>query len=217
MLTHYANKKTDGIRQPDENYAREILQLFSIGLWELNIDGSYKMDIEGNRISTYNNDDIYQMARVFTGLTRPDKKEHEYYSDWDPVNMSANYNSFNDLNSNTDEFPRGVPSRLKHHCPWVEPGTKKVLQKEDGSYHIDIPAYTGDIDFNQSGRGDNELKKGREFTKYAQNMITTVCEALVNHPNTAPFVCKNLIIQTTTANPSPEYVARVAMVFRMMV
>ncbi len=53
---------------PDENYAREVMQLFSIGLWELNNDGTQKTDGMGNPIPTYDNQDITELARVFTGL-----------------------------------------------------------------------------------------------------------------------------------------------------
>ena len=53
---------------PDENYAREVMQLFTIGLWELNKDGSLKKDSSGNPIPTYDNSDIEEFARVFTGL-----------------------------------------------------------------------------------------------------------------------------------------------------
>lgn len=54
---------------PDENYAREIMQLFSIGLYELNIDGSEKKDANGMSIPTYTNNDIVNLAKVFTGLS----------------------------------------------------------------------------------------------------------------------------------------------------
>lgn len=53
---------------PDENYAREIMQLFSIGLYELNPDGTRKTDIDGNWIPTYDQSDIRELAKVFTGL-----------------------------------------------------------------------------------------------------------------------------------------------------
>ena len=53
---------------PDENYAREIMQLFSIGLYELNQDGTRKQDADGDDIPTYDNDDIKELAKVFTGL-----------------------------------------------------------------------------------------------------------------------------------------------------
>lgn len=55
-------------RFPDENYAREIMQLFSIGLFELNPDGSQKL-FNGQPIPTYNNAAIIEFAKVFTGLT----------------------------------------------------------------------------------------------------------------------------------------------------
>jgi uncharacterized protein (DUF1800 family) len=57
---------------PDENYAREIMQLFSIGLFELNQDGTEKKDVEGNSIPTYDNNDIAGLAKVFTGLSWQD-------------------------------------------------------------------------------------------------------------------------------------------------
>jgi uncharacterized protein (DUF1800 family) len=53
---------------PDENYAREIMQLFTIGLYELNPDGSRKTDSLGNWIPTYTQNDIKELAKVFTGL-----------------------------------------------------------------------------------------------------------------------------------------------------
>ena len=70
-LTYRGNRKGDPSRgrMPDENYAREILQLFSIGLIELNMDGSPKLDAQGQQIETYSNADIEGLARVFTGLS----------------------------------------------------------------------------------------------------------------------------------------------------
>ncbi len=69
-LTHLNNPRaipSENIH-PDENYAREIMQLFTIGLYELNQDGTYKLDAEGKEIPTYDNDDIKELAKVFTGL-----------------------------------------------------------------------------------------------------------------------------------------------------
>ena len=69
-LTYLRNRKANDKtgRMPDENYAREIMQLFTIGLVELNMDGSAKLE-NGNTIETYSNDDIMGLARVFTGLS----------------------------------------------------------------------------------------------------------------------------------------------------
>jgi uncharacterized protein (DUF1800 family) len=69
-LSHVGNQKADPSinRFPDENYAREVMQLFTIGLWELNPDGTRKTNGQGQHVPTYNNGEITQMARVFTGL-----------------------------------------------------------------------------------------------------------------------------------------------------
>ncbi|MEM0895849.1 MAG: DUF1800 family protein [Verrucomicrobiota bacterium] len=71
FLSHVKNRPTDLPNNifPDENYAREVMQLFSIGLFELNQDGTRKKDAQGNDIPTYDNTDITNFAKVFTGLT----------------------------------------------------------------------------------------------------------------------------------------------------
>jgi uncharacterized protein (DUF1800 family) len=64
-LTSLANRGDNG-RAPDENYAREVMQLFSIGLFELNMDGTQKV-VNGAPVETYGMDDIRGLAKVFTG------------------------------------------------------------------------------------------------------------------------------------------------------
>ena len=68
-LSHLRNRKEDAAtgRMPDENFAREVMQLFSIGLYELNLDGSLKRDANGKPIETYTNTDVMALAKVFTG------------------------------------------------------------------------------------------------------------------------------------------------------
>ncbi len=53
----------------NENYAREIMQLFSIGLFDLNLDGTYKKDAAGNLIASYSQTTVEHLSRVFTGWT----------------------------------------------------------------------------------------------------------------------------------------------------
>ena len=69
-LSHLNNPKAipEENVHPDENYAREIMQLFTIGLYELNNDGTHQLDGQGNSIPTYDNADIKEMAKIFTGL-----------------------------------------------------------------------------------------------------------------------------------------------------
>lgn len=72
-LTHISNQKErydeNGqlVQAPDENFAREVMQLFTIGLEMLNIDGTPVLDAQGKPIPTYTNDDVIGLARVFTG------------------------------------------------------------------------------------------------------------------------------------------------------
>ncbi len=67
-LTSLGNRKADlaSGRVPDENYAREVMQLFSIGLWELNADGTQRL-ANGVPVETYTPADIAGLAKVFTG------------------------------------------------------------------------------------------------------------------------------------------------------
>lgn len=67
-LTFLGNEKHNPVTgsNPDENYARELLQLFTIGLRELNLDGTLKL-INGLVVETYKQNDISQLARIFTG------------------------------------------------------------------------------------------------------------------------------------------------------
>lgn len=69
-LSHLKNQKEDPAkgRVPDENFAREVMQLFSIGLYELNIDGTLKLR-DGKPIESYDNEDITGLAKVFTGFS----------------------------------------------------------------------------------------------------------------------------------------------------
>ena len=87
-LSHVANRKSDPAanRFPDENFAREVMQLFSIGLFELNLDGSQKLDGQGQPIPTYTNSDITEMAKIFTGLTWAPEFSDEPVSFGDPTN-----------------------------------------------------------------------------------------------------------------------------------
>ncbi|MDF1695100.1 MAG: DUF1800 family protein [Saprospiraceae bacterium] len=69
-LSHLNNAKEnpEANTSPDENYAREIMQLFTIGLYELNPDGTRVLDGSGDPIPTYDQNDIQEFAKVFTGL-----------------------------------------------------------------------------------------------------------------------------------------------------
>lgn len=61
----------DSSAQPDENFAREVMQLFTIGATRLNGDGTFQLDLNGNPIPAYTQEDVRSVARAVTGLTYP--------------------------------------------------------------------------------------------------------------------------------------------------
>ena len=100
-LTSLRNQKESGTRVPDENYAREVMQLFTIGLYQLNLDGSYVMS-NGKPLETYTNADITGLAKVFTGWSwaGPDKSNTRFYGgsadpnrDWMPMQSYPSFHS----------------------------------------------------------------------------------------------------------------------------
>lgn len=182
-LSHLENEKENPAigRFPDENYAREIMQLFSIGLWELNLDGTRKLGINGQPIPTYSNDDITSLARVFTGVN------------YESSTFGGGWRDDGDSNGNYMITPMKL---FASHHDFTE---KRVPIGVDGNgnrlYHT-IPANPG---------GSNAD---------AMAEVETVVAQLVRHPNTAPFICRQLIQFLVTSNPSPEYVQRVATIFQ---
>lgn len=91
-LTYVNNQKADPKtgRMPDENYARELLQLFTIGLVELNRDGTPRL-VNGNPVETYDNDDIVGLARVFTGFVLKGDEAGPPTADavWSPMEIDS--------------------------------------------------------------------------------------------------------------------------------
>lgn len=83
-LSHMRNLKEDTStgRLPNENYAREMLQLFSIGIYQLNADGSNKLDANGATIPAFTSADVQGLARVFTGWSwaGADKTDQRFWN-----------------------------------------------------------------------------------------------------------------------------------------
>jgi uncharacterized protein (DUF1800 family) len=65
------SRRATSTSSPNENYARELLQLFSIGLWQLNQDGTAVLDAAGQPLPSYTQTDIKEFARALTGWTYP--------------------------------------------------------------------------------------------------------------------------------------------------
>lgn len=90
----------EGIR-PDENYAREVLQLFTIGVHELNIDGTEKLDANLQPIPTYDQKTIEEFAKVFTGWGYSDIEWDGWFSDSDHTLPLKAYEEYHDTSEKT--------------------------------------------------------------------------------------------------------------------
>jgi uncharacterized protein (DUF1800 family) len=188
-LSHFKNQKANPAANlyPDENYAREILQLFSIGLWELNADGTRRLDALGNPIPTYGNAQITEFARVFTGFS------------W-----------ARDINRNGDTGAVVVSTATSFDTygwgDYLNP--MKMFDDRHDFAAKQLLAYPGAV--------NGGLLAARADTATAAEGLLNLDFALdniFNHPNVPPFIARRLIQQLVSSNPSPAYVQRVATAF----
>ncbi|CAA6808402.1 MAG: FIG01201902: hypothetical protein [uncultured Sulfurovum sp.] len=117
-LTYIGNQKTNEEKgtAPDENYAREIMQLFTIGLKELTIDGTSKLDNKGNPIPTYSQEDVVELSKVFTGWDFQDAQNDTKYgstgqnnnSYMSPLEFTEEYHEFGTKTVLGQTIPAGL-------------------------------------------------------------------------------------------------------------
>merc|ERR1712226_905894 len=95
--TSYNFEENFSTTYPDENYAREIMQLFTIGIPMLNVDGTLQLDSEGVATTTYDNTDIQNLARAWTGFTRQNVRSNyealgdEWLNRMDPMQIIGSW------------------------------------------------------------------------------------------------------------------------------
>jgi uncharacterized protein (DUF1800 family) len=172
---------------PNENYAREIMQLFSIGVDTLNQDGTPVLDAQSNRLPSYDQTTIANLARVFTG--------------WD-------------LDANKIWIVDGTTAVTNYLDPMVPNGNvnrydiaqKTLLTDINHASPVAIPACT-------NCTGGTAAQNLANTKTYAIASLNTAIDNLFNHPNTGPYICGQLIHQLVTSNPSPPYVGRCAAAF----
>jgi uncharacterized protein (DUF1800 family) len=88
MLIWLDNNENNGrgAKPPNENYARELLQLFALGTEQLNVDGTVKRDAQGRPLPAYTERDIKELARALTGWqVYYDDKDKRFYSTFNPL------------------------------------------------------------------------------------------------------------------------------------
>ncbi|HMQ04146.1 MAG TPA: DUF1800 domain-containing protein [Pyrinomonadaceae bacterium] len=168
---------------PNENYAREFKQLFTVGLFLLNQDGTLQLDGQGQPIPTYEQADVNNFTKVLTGWgfcnTGCPNSTVGVVNYIDPLVMNA---GLTNVNNNRHDL------------------TAKTLLNYPGATNTTIPACTNCTSL-------------ANIATYSNNSMEQTIDNLFNHPNVGPFVGKILIQHLVTSDPTPAYVSRVAAAF----
>jgi uncharacterized protein (DUF1800 family) len=206
---------------PNENFARELLQLFSVGLVVLNNDGSNK----AGDPPTYTEDMVKGFARVFTGLAIPDP-----YTAADGLDIYGgehpNWGYYPDdggLFSNTATAATRARNMwrvpMKPYAGRHSTAEKKLLKY---NYASPVAACSAAVAF-ASGTATlpalvrtappNTYENNGSTEQDALNTLDAAISNIFCHPNVGPFVSKGLIKFFVTSTPTPAYIGRVTTAF----
>jgi len=169
---------------PNENYARELMQLFSVGLFLLNQDGTLRLDGTGNPIPTYDQNGVNNLTKLLTGFT-----------------FCSVVASCPNIVSGTVNYidPMRVINTNNHDL------TAKTL--------LSWPADPNFPANNTNVAACTNCTSAANITTYANASLEQAIDNAYNHPNVGPFVSKILIQHMVVSDPTPAYVGRVAAVF----
>jgi uncharacterized protein (DUF1800 family) len=191
---------------PNENYAREIMQLFSIGLYRLWPDGSLMLDNNGEPIPTYDQTVITGMARVFTGWTwgqalsngRLPTNFYPASNYLDPMVLVSTYHELGaKILLDNVMLPAAIVTSQTDtsHDPNPNPITIQSTDPVLGQGNLVSTSVTSSYDLN----GLNDLDRA--------------LSSIVSNVSVGPFICRQLIQRLVTSNPTPDYVYRVVRAF----
>jgi uncharacterized protein (DUF1800 family) len=170
---------------PNENYAREVLQLFTIGLNFLQPDGTLKLGTDGLPVPTYDQTTIQNFAKVFTGWNTDPTAVKIPTSQPAPATQPVIVNSF---------YNKPMVVTASKHS-----NAQKIL--------LSYPSYFG-------RSPANVIDAVSKSTTSSSNVeLDRALQNIFNHPNVGPFIARRLIQRLVCSNPSPAYVYRVASVF----
>lgn len=213
-LSMFKNRKPDEAAntRPDENFAREVLQLFSVGLWMLRSDGVYQVSCPSGsgicyadahpgqpRVPTYGQDQIRGFAHVFTGWN---------FSRCTPPNGNGSNGGFNIWDWTWCD-PEGTNPNWRTKIGWREAmrpwgeGTAfgDVMHASAGTKQL--------LNYPGVALANGVLAAGGS----ARSDLAAALDNIFHHPNLGPFVAKALIQRLVTSNPTAAYIGRVATAF----
>ncbi|MBC8143247.1 MAG: DUF1800 family protein [Armatimonadetes bacterium] len=149
---------------PNENFSRELLQLFALGVYQLNENGTVKTDVGGNPIPAYGNEEVTEFARVFTGWTHAPR-------------YGASFGWFN-------YYPPNYPVPMEIFGPLHDTGAKTlfggtVLPALPGN----VPTWPNSVALQNYGRADLNAAVDNIFAH--NNVPPFVVTRLIQHLVTA--------------------------------
>ena len=185
-LTFFAKGKADPVAGtfPDENYAREVMQLFSIGLFEMEMDGSPRL-AGGEEVPTYSQDDIAELARVFTGFILNDP-----------------------LGDLTDERRRDPTHRFNQNFGGPNMDFRPPLAGDPAVHDWDEKTFLG-----RTLPATPDPANQTEEAMRAE--VRAAADIVFEHPNVAPFVAERMIKFLVAESPRPQYIEYAATAFEV--
>lgn len=245
FLTHLRNLKTDwtvdrdgvygpGLITPDENFAREVMQLFSIGLVERNRDFTPIL-IGGEPVATYTQELVTQTARVLTGHSFACNAGSVAFGGLtvnrfcggcqglacqfsttaffgNPPRYTANFNGMQVATALTH------PDMYRPMVCYPRYADTGRSATSTNNYAVlpaphDVKLLLAGISIPPSPVACHTGTVGADqqaCVDYCDNQIETLIDTLYLHPNVPPMMARQLIQRLTTSNPSPGYIERVA-------
>ncbi len=205
---------------PNENYARELLQLFSVGTVMLNLDGSPKLDGAGKSIASYDESIVKGFAQAFTGWTLAADRAND--PDWNEP-----YRWVNTFYPGEGRFPSAAARNAVMCGIWSKPMEPWLIDRwQNGHYDICTRQQEAGQPPNYAtcpkpllppphDLGAKKLLSGVTLpsSQSAMQDMDAAIDNVFSHPNVGPFIGKQLIQRLTMSNPQPAYVGRVAKVF----
>jgi uncharacterized protein (DUF1800 family) len=233
-LSHLRNRAayvSGGVAiSPDENYAREIMQLFSIGLVLRHPDGSLVLDQGGLPVATYDNTDITELARVLTGFAHGARHNTEsvrrYNNSGLVFNNAANVRSSPNIQFQTVNYTNFTEGggETWFQAPWLYPmkmmgkvgstvyhdfGPKTLLAGKHGQTQIPARNVSTASDAQSHAWAEDDVRLAHNMLAGNPNSST-----YDGHQNTPVNISRWLIQRFTTSNPSAGYLYRVSEVYR---
>ncbi len=241
MGRYLSHLKNDGNNaNPNENFAREVLQLFGVGLFMLQPDGQRSISIvDGQPIASYDENTVKGFAKVFTGLSYDDPycRVGDAAYAIPRVNCTDGFGGLHPSWNWSPDNPYLPPNALGETFPPVDsgwtrpmvtfPGRHSALSKQllAYSYASPVSACSNALALASAAAPNGGLlpaidtansgvaSRTRVNTTQADATINAAIDNVFCHPNVGPFIAKKLIQFFVTSSPSLVYVGRVAAKF----